>query len=177
MPKPCYTVKRPMKRGFFQRKIVDPIVKLLRQGISPEKIALGMAVGVVIGVFPVIGSTTLLCTIAALILRLNLPAVQLVNYLVYPLQIALLIPFFQFGAWLFGVDPLPLSASQLISMFKTDFWDTIGQLWQTTLHAIAAWSLICLPTAAGLYYLLWPLVSMIKSKKASARTGGRDLSP
>ena len=160
-------VKRLIKRGFFQRKIIDPIIKLLRQGISPEKIALGMAVGVVIGVFPVIGSTTLLCTIAALLLRLNLPAIQLVNYLVYPLQIALLIPFFQFGAWLFGVDPLPLSASQLVSMFKTDLWDTIRQLWDTTLRAIAAWSLICLPTVTGLYYLLRPLLKKIKSKKAN----------
>ena len=151
-----------MQRGFFQIKIIDPIVKLLRQGISPEKIALGMAVGVVIGIFPVIGSTTLLCTIAALILRLNLPAVQLVNYLVYPLQIALLIPFFQFGAWLFGVDSLPLSASQLISMFQTDLWDTIRQLWDTTLRAIVAWGLICLPTVAALYYLLRPLLKKVK---------------
>ena len=162
-----------MKRGFFQRKIIDPIVKLLRQGISPEKIALGMAVGVVIGIFPVIGSTTLLCTLAALVLRLNLPAIQLVNYLVYPLQIALLIPFFQFGAWLFGVDPLPLSASQLISMFKTDLWNTIGQLWDTTLRAIVAWSLICLPTVAGLYYLLRPLLKKIKSKKVNLPSGDR----
>jgi uncharacterized protein (DUF2062 family) len=160
-----------MKRGFFQRKIIEPIVKLLRQGISPEKIALGMAVGVVIGIFPVIGSTTLLCTIAALVLRLNLPAIQLVNYLVYPLQIALLIPFFQFGAWLFGVDPLPLSASQLITMFRTDLWDTIRQLWDTTLRAIGAWSLICLPTVAGLYYLLRPLLRKIRSMKANLPSG------
>jgi uncharacterized protein (DUF2062 family) len=169
--KPCQVVKKLVKRSFFQRKIIDPIVKLLRQGISPEKIALGMAVGVVIGIFPVIGSTTLLCTIAALLLRLNLPAIQLVNYLVYPLQIALLIPFFQFGAWLFGVDPLPLSAAQLMSMFKTDLWDTIRQLWDTTLRAIAAWSLICLPTVAGLYYLLKPLLKKIKSRKANLPSG------
>lgn len=160
-----------MKRGFFQRKIIDPIVKLLRQGISPEKIALGMAVGVVIGIFPVIGATTLLCTAAALILRLNLPAIQLVNYLVYPLQIALLIPFFEFGAWLFGVDPLPLSASQLISMFKTDLWDTIRQLWDTTLRAIVAWSLICLPTVAGLYILLRPLLKKVNSRKTALPFG------
>jgi len=173
--KPCYSVKQLMKRGFFQRKIIDPVVKLLRQGISPEKIALGMAVGVVIGIFPVIGSTTLLCTIAALVLRLNLPAVQLVNYLAYPLQIALLIPFFQFGAWLFGVDPLPLSASQLISMFKTNLWDTIGQLWETTLRAIVAWSLICLPTVAGLYCLLRPLLKKIRSKQGNLPFGDRKL--
>lgn len=162
-----------MKRNFFQRKIIDPIVALLRQGITPEKIALGMAVGVVIGIFPVIGSTTLLCTIAALLLRLNLPAIQLVNYLVYPLQIALLIPFFQFGAYLFGVEPLPLSASQLVAMFKADLWDTIRQLWDTTLRAIVAWSLICLPAVAGLYFSLRPLLRAVKSKKVNRPSDDR----
>lgn len=156
-------VKNPR---FFQRKIIDPIVRLLRQGISAEKIALGLAVGVVIGIFPVIGSTTLLCTLAALLLRLNLPAVQLVNYLVYPLQIALLIPFFHFGAWLFGIDPLPLSASQLISMFKTDLGNTIRQLWDTTLRAMAAWSIISLPTVAGLYFILRPFLRKITPNQA-----------
>jgi uncharacterized protein (DUF2062 family) len=155
-----------MKFGFFRNKIIEPILRLLRQGISPEKIALGMAVGLVIGIFPVIGATTLLCTAAALILRLNLPAIQVLNYLAYPLQILLLIPFFQFGAWLFGVEPLPLSGSQLIAMFEADFWGTIAELWDITLRAIAAWSLICLPLVAGLYLLLRPLLQWIKSKMA-----------
>jgi uncharacterized protein (DUF2062 family) len=159
-----------MMRSFFKRKLIDPIVKLLRQGISPEKVALGMAVGVVVGIFPVIGSTTILCTLAAFILKLNLPAIQLVNYLVYPLQIALLIPFFQFGAWLFDVEPLTMSATQLISMFKTDLWNTIIQLWDTTMRAIAAWSLICLPVAGSLYYTLRPLLRRTQLKKAKSVT-------
>ncbi|MFZ0613450.1 MAG: DUF2062 domain-containing protein [Desulfobacterales bacterium] len=149
----------------LQKTLVDPVIRLLRQGITAEKIALGMAVGIVIGIFPVIGSTTLLCTLAAMVLRLNLPAVQLVNYLVYPLQIALLIPFFQFGAWLFNIEPLPLSASQLIEMFRADFWDAIRQLWDTTMRAIAAWGLICLPALAALYYGLRPLLKKIDRKK------------
>lgn len=147
-----------MMRQLFQRKLIDPIVKLLRQGISPEKLALGMAAGAVIGIFPVIGSTTLLCAVAAFLLRLNQPAIQLVNYLVYPLQLALLIPFFRFGAWLFNVEPLPLSAEQLILMFKTDLGDTIIQLWDTTMRAIVAWGLISLPLAACLYYIFRPLL-------------------
>lgn len=136
--------------------------KLLRQGISPEKIALGVAISLVISIFPVIGATTGLCAIAAIALRLNLPAMQIVNYLAYPLQIALLIPFFHFGALLFGVEPLPLSASELLAMFKADFWDAIAQLWDTTMRAIVAWCLICLPAVAGLYYALKSLLKGMK---------------
>jgi len=41
-------------------------------------------------------------------LRLNLPAIQLVNLVVYPLQLALLVPFLRAGAWL-SIAPWPRS--------------------------------------------------------------------
>lgn len=155
-------------KGFIRRKIIDRIMALLKQGISPEKIALGMAIGAVIGICPLIGATTAMCTGVALALRLNLPAIQMVNYLVYPLQIALLIPFFQFGAWLCGAETLSLSARDLIIMFQNDFWGSLNTLWGTILHAIAAWGLICLPAVAGLYCVLHPLIRRIRLGARSA---------
>lgn len=68
-----------MKESFFHRRLIRPILDLLRQGVTPEKIALSLALGVALGVFPVLGSTTALCALAALVLRLNLPAIQIVN--------------------------------------------------------------------------------------------------
>jgi uncharacterized protein (DUF2062 family) len=150
-------------KGFLRRKVVDRIMPLLKQGISPEKIALALAMGAVIGICPLIGATTAICIAVALALRLNQPAIQIANYLVYPLQIALLIPFFQFGAWLFGMAPLPLSAHHLIFMFHGNFWGTINTLWRIIFHAIVAWGLICPPTIAGLYYILKPLIRRLKA--------------
>ncbi len=69
-----------MKRGFFHRRVVAPIVALLTQEITPEKLALSLAFGIVLGIFPVLGSTTVLCAAAALVFGLNLPAIQLVNW-------------------------------------------------------------------------------------------------
>ncbi len=152
-------------KQLLRKKLIDPLVGLLKQGISTEKIALGVSVGAVIGIFPVIGATTLLSAAVALALRLNLPAVQLVNYVVYPLQVALLIPFFQFGAWLFGVEPLPLSATELMAMFKADFWGVVSRLWDTTMRAIVAWGVICLPLVIGLYVVLRPILQFLKSGK------------
>ena len=71
-----------MNRGFFDRRVVGPSMALLTQGITPEKIALSLAFGIVLGIFPVPGSTTMLCAAAAVVFRLNLPAIQLVNYVV-----------------------------------------------------------------------------------------------
>jgi uncharacterized protein (DUF2062 family) len=86
-----------MSEGFFSRRLVRPFLDLLRQGVTPEKIALSVALGVTLGVFPVLGSTTALCALAAFAWQLNLPAIEIVNYFIYPLQIALLIPFFRAG--------------------------------------------------------------------------------
>lgn len=152
---------------FLRRRVVDPILRVLRQGISPEKVGLGLACGVVIGVFPVIGVTTIICTISAIIFRLNLPTIQLVNYLVYPLQLALLIPFFHFGDWLFGAESLPYSAAELVALFTSDFWGAVHQLWDTTLRAVAAWFLVCLPAVAILYFALTPLLKRLNLSRES----------
>ena len=72
-----------MNRGFLYRRVVDPILGLMRQGLTTEKVALSLAFGIVLGVFPILGSTTILCAVAALIFRLT--TIQLVNYLLYPI--------------------------------------------------------------------------------------------
>jgi uncharacterized protein (DUF2062 family) len=147
-----------VKRSFLRRRLVDPVLALLRQGVTPEKIALSLALGIILGVFPVLGSTTILCAAAALILRLNLPAIQLVNYFVYPLQLALLIPFMRIGEKIFRAQPIPLSLPQLIAKVHANMWGSIQELWVTTVHAMAAWVLICLPAAALIYLILTPLL-------------------
>src|SRR6202035_779984 len=86
-----------MSEGFSSRRLVRPFLDLLRQAVTPEKIALSVALGVTLGVFPVLGSTTALCALAAFAWQLNLPVTEIVNYFIYPLQIALLIPFFRAG--------------------------------------------------------------------------------
>ncbi len=148
-----------MKQGFFYRRVVVPILNLLRQGITPEKIALSIAFGIALGVFPVIGATTLLCALAAVVLRLNLPAIQLVNYFVYPLQIALLLPFIRMGEFLFSVaQPIPFSMTQILEMIRTDVGHAIATLWTATMHAIVAWLLVGPLVVLLLYRVLTPLL-------------------
>ena len=71
-------------------KTLNLINTSLKQGMSCSKISLCIAIGVILGIFPVLGTTTLLCAITAYVFRLNHPLIQLVNYAVYPLQLALI---------------------------------------------------------------------------------------
>jgi uncharacterized protein (DUF2062 family) len=141
------------KEGFFRRRIARPILDLLRQGVTPEKLALSLALGAAIGVFPALGTTTALCALVAFIWHLNLPAIQIVNYFVYPLQLALLIPFFRAGEILFGAPHLPLSASQVVALVRASVWGSIRFLWTTTWHAMIVWCLAA-PVFVGVAYVI-----------------------
>jgi uncharacterized protein (DUF2062 family) len=157
-----------MKEGFFYRRLAQPVLDLLRQGVTPEKIALSLTLGVALGVFPVLGSTTALCALAALVLRLNLPTIQIVNYFVYPLQIALLIPFFRLGERLFRAPHLPLSVSQIYAMIHANMWSAIRSLWTTTWHAIVVWCVIAPVFVAIAYSILAPALRRVLRKQTAA---------
>ncbi len=141
---------------FIQRTLVRPVFSLLTQGLAPEKLALSLVSGATLSTFPVVGSTTILCTAASALFDLNLPAIQLVNYFAFPLQILLLPVFIRIGELLFNASHMPLSAFQILTMIHTDTVGAIRTLWWATLHAIVAWLIVGPPTAFLLYRMLKP---------------------
>jgi len=157
-----------VRESFMYRRIAQPIVELLRQGVTPEKLALSIALSVALGVFPILGTTTALCAVAALILRLNLPAIQIVNYFVYPAQIVLLIPFFRLGEKLFGAPHLPLAAPQILGMFRTNLLGATHLLWTTVWHAAVAWCLFTPLLLMMLYLILVPVLRQVVKKQSRA---------
>lgn len=159
--------KDGMSDGFIQRKLLRPIIGLLKQGVTPEKMAQSLALGVTFGIFPALGWTTALCAIAALVLHLNLPAIQMVNYFMYPAQIALLIPFFRLGEWLFGARRLATSVPQMYAMIHTNVWSAIRLLWTTTWHAIVVWCVIAPVIAAIVYAVLTPMLRRVSRRMQS----------
>jgi hypothetical protein len=135
-------------------KLTRHVVELLKQGITPHKIALAASLGALLGIAPVLGTTIVSCTVAALALRLNLVLIQIANNLVYPLQLLLLIPFVQAGQWLFRQPPLPLSVRQIVTMVKADFWGSIVALWSYTWHGTVAWLLFSAIAGPVIYLLV-----------------------
>src|SRR3984957_15177704 len=140
-------------RAAIHRKLLQPFVELLKQGVTPEKIAMTIALGISIGVIPVIGSTTMLCTLAAVTLRLNLPAIMLVNGLVYPMQLTLIVPFLRAGAWLFHVEGPKLTVVEIFNLIRANVWHATVILWVSTMHALVVW-LIAASIVSSVAYLL-----------------------
>ncbi len=155
-----------MMTGRIRTKILNLITSLLKEGVSLRKISLCIALGVALGIFPVLGTTTLLCTIAAVCFRLNLPAIQVVNYAVYPLQLILLAPFYGAGSWAFGDGRWSDIGEDLLEMLKNDFWGSVASIWDMTLYAVIVWLIISPLLVVLLYSLLKPMVrSLATSRK------------
>jgi uncharacterized protein (DUF2062 family) len=148
-------------RAAIRRRFVEPFLKALRQGVTAEKIALTIALGVTLGVTPMVGLATLLCTAAAMMLRLNLPAIQVVNNVVYPLQIMLLVPFLRAGAWIFGERLPAISAHQILGLVRHNVWQAISALGAATMHGLVAWLCFAAIVTGVLYAMLVPVLRWV----------------
>jgi uncharacterized protein (DUF2062 family) len=144
--------------AFFRARLVEPVRRLLLQGLAPDQIALTLAVGLLFAIFPIIGATTVFCTIAALVLRLNMPLIQTVNHLSAPLQLVLIIPFIRLGEAIFRAPPLRLSLSQMLHLVAAEPGHAIRVLWTSGLYAIAAWTLTAPLAAVALFFILRPVL-------------------
>jgi len=156
--------------SFWSRRVVAPIVRQLKQGVTPEMVALTVALGLVIGVFPILGSTTLLCGIAAAALGLNQPIIQLVNYFAYPAQLLALIPFYRAGESLFNRPHLPLSMPMLIERFRADVGQFFSDFGMVAVGGIVVWCLVAPFVAAAVYYLTRPPLRLLASRARAGRT-------
>ena len=143
--------------SWWQRRVARPVLAQFTQGTTPEKIALTLALGGTLGIFPILGSTTLLCAVAGVWLRLNQPIIQLANYLVYPLQLLLVLPFYRAGEALFGQPHVPIfSVTALVERFGADPGQFVVDYGMVGLYGVAVWCLVAPPLAALAFLALRP---------------------
>ena len=136
----------------IRERIRSIVVAQLTQGLSAEKLALTVAVGLCIAVNPIIGTTTLGCFAAAYLLRLNLPVIQVVNFSTYALQLLLIFPFIRLGEWIFRARPERRSLADLAALTKAHPLDSLALLGTTFLHAFVAWMLVAPLIVAAVYF-------------------------
>ena len=111
------------------------------RNLSPENAALLLTVGLVLSIFPIYGFPTILCILASLVLRVNFAALQIVNQLFWPLQIAMLMPFARLGSRIMA------PSSGLAPTIA-------GRFGIAVLQAATGWFCVCIPLGLVLYFSL-----------------------
>ena len=140
--------------SFFRKRILSPLRQFLAQGVSPQRLAWAVSLGVVLATVPVFGLSTLLCLLAISLFRLNPATVLLVNQLAYPLQFVFYLPLIRAGEWLFSQPPLPFNLSQIAEFVMKDTLHALGVLGWSTFFALIVW-LVFASVATVLLYLIF----------------------
>lgn len=142
------------RHSWVRRKLVSPIVRMLRRGASPRQLAWSLAAGLVIGMNPVMGSTTLLTIAVTHLFKLNHTASQIGTHTAYPLQVGLFLPFLQAGTVLFGSKAIPFDKSQLLALIHEHPLQLVRSLWLWEWHALVVWAAIAAILMPALALLL-----------------------
>jgi uncharacterized protein (DUF2062 family) len=150
--------------------VAQPISHQLTQGITPEKIALTLAVGSACALFPILGTTTLLCLVVGIALRLNQPLIQLVNALCSVPHILSVYGLIRFGDLIFGVHQQRFTVSEFVEHRPhtiPNLWSLAIAIWRdhkvylhrfgaAALHALVAWAIIAPLWILAIYWLTYP---------------------
>lgn len=147
----------PVSGSLWRRRVVNPLLAMLRQGVTPEKIALSVSLGCVIGVFPVVGSTTFICVAVAAALRLNQVAMQVGNWVAYPLLLILVIPFVRLGERILGLQPFPLNMAELKLVAEQGARVFFAEFGSAVLHGILGWTAVAPLACAIIFFALLPI--------------------
>ena len=133
------------------------MIKVIRaqlvQGISQSDCAQAIALAITIGLFPIVGFSTLIITAIAYLRRLNQPIAQVFNWICGPIKLALIIPFIRVGEFLFGADRFVLNLRELSRQFYENSWATLSEFAWTFVHAIVGWA-FCTPIVYLVVYTI-----------------------
>lgn len=153
---------------FSPRRVLQPVLRQLTLGVTPDRIALTLGVGTACSLFPFLGFTTLLNLGVGLALRLNQPILQTLNQLLGPVQLLLILVHVRIGEWLWRTDAAPFSVGEMIRRFDALSWRAfLTEFGWAGIHAFAAW-LVTMPPVVLLTYLgLRPLLRRAAARLAS----------
>ena len=141
----------------FSSRVLIPVSNIRKQGFSSETLALSVSIGIIGGAFPVLGFASYVCLLLTLAFKQNIIIVQVVNWLVYPLQILLLIPLMKLGNSIFAGGDLTITMHQVVVAFQSGLMNGIREIGMFSLYGVIAWAALSIP-GLFIFYLMFLIV-------------------
>ena len=149
------------EHGWMYRRGVLPILALLRMGATPERLAWSIAAGLLVGINPMLGSTTVLCLAVAGLFRLNVVASQIANHAMFPLELVLVLPFLRLGSRVFRTAAMPLSPHVFLAMARSSPVALTRALWVWEWHALVLWAGLAAVAVPAIALALTPVLGRL----------------
>ena len=134
-------------------KVKEKTTALLKQGLTPKELSQSIIVSGLISTIPILGVSTFMITTVSLQRKLNLPVMISLSYLMWPIQILLIIPFIRVGEFIFSVPRNHHTVEEIIRSFQNSFFQTLSQLSFELLCGLGGWLLTAVPIAVGIYWV------------------------
>lgn len=149
---------------WWRRWFINPILNQLTQGVSADKLSWTIALGCAFGIFPVMGTTSVVCLIPAAIFKLNQPVIHAVRLALWPIHLALILPFIKIGQWFFGSEQITGSVPTLLKEFFSSPSQFAENYWLAALQGIAAWSVAIIPLVFIVRAITLPILKATASR-------------
>jgi uncharacterized protein (DUF2062 family) len=146
------------------KSLIAKISVLFKQGLTPKDLIKSIIVSGLISTIPILGVSTFMITTVSLKTKLNLPVMIALSYLMWPVQILLIIPFIRIGQFIFSVPKSHHSVEEIISSFQTSFFGTLRHLSFELLCGLGGWLLTAVPFAVLIY---WVSLLFFKAQKST----------
>ena len=128
-------------REWVRCHVLRPLLRVLRGGVTPRRLAWSLALGMVVGINPTVGLASLLVILLAWVFGLSRIASLLGTHVVTPLHLLLFIPFIQIGVLLFHTRKLPMNRKQLEHLSDHPL-RLFHDIWQWEWHALIVWAVV-----------------------------------
>jgi hypothetical protein len=156
-------------KKYLKKKIVSPLLKYLKKGVSVPKMSLTLSLGICLGIMPLIGIPGWLLLLLALIFKLNIPILQLINYIISILKYLLFIPFLKIGHKVFFPNEQTPDIQNILANYQSDFLGTFKSFWHMNLGGIFLWAMVAIPLGILIYYKSQPFLLRQKLRTAIIR--------
>jgi uncharacterized protein (DUF2062 family) len=141
-----------MKKKIYTLK--DKVTALFKQGLSPMLLSQSIIASGALSIIPILGVSTFILTALSIKKKLNLPIMIAISYLMWPIQILLIIPFIRMGEFIFSVPSSHHTAEEIINSFQNNFFQTLSHLSFELLCGLGGWLLTVVPISIGTYLVL-----------------------
>lgn len=129
------------------QRFKDTLSNYLKADFEIQHLTNAVLSGFIFETIPIFGVSTILILILGPFVRANILIMQMANYLIYPIQIILYIPFLYLGRIISGNFPVNTDFIYVFEMVMSDWTVGLTKLLEIHCWAILSWGLFWLPFA------------------------------
>ncbi|HSD07561.1 DUF2062 domain-containing protein [Flavobacterium sp.] len=137
-----------------QNSLKNKFTALFKQGLSPIQLSESIIVSGLFSIIPILGVSTFILTTLSIKRKLNLPIMIAISYVMWPIQVLLIIPFIRIGEFIFSVPSTPHTVEEIISSFQNSFFQTLSHLSFELLCGLGGWFFTAIPVSFGIYLVV-----------------------